>query len=460
MRDPASFRDPSGYVFSSGDRIFRAINDQAHCNFARFRSSGAYEDLRSKGWIIAADEVDAAASDRAGPHTLEHPKLRFISYPYEWPFTLLKRAALRHLEIHLRALDFEFTLSDASAYNVQFIGTAPIFIDTPSFIPYREGDYWAGQRQFIEQFVNPLLLRSLFGIAHNAWYRGALEGVPTRDIAHLIGPLKRWLAPNLLTNIALPDLLQRKAQQATAPVQGKPRPLPKKALLFMLRRLQRWISRLQPRDVGPTEWQDYGDSNVSYAGDEESRKRAFVAEFSRAAAPSCAWDLGCNTGEYCEVLLRNNAKSAIGFDLDHNALEAAVGRASTGRLQFLPLYSDAANPSPRQGWAEVERLGLHSRAGADAVIALAIVHHLAIGKNVPLASVVGWLTGLAPRGVIEFVPKSDPMIARMLQLRKDIFADYDKDHFEQALGRHCRIARTLELSPGGRTLYEFERRAT
>jgi ribosomal protein L11 methylase PrmA len=457
MRDPGSFRDPSGYVFTSGDRIFRAINDQAYENFLLLRSSGAYADLRSKEWIIAAEEAGEDHAIHDGRRVLKHPRLPFISYPYEWPFSLLKRAALLHLDVHLRALDFDFTLSDASAYNVQFCGVKPVFIDTPSFVPYREGDYWTGQRQFVEQFVNPLLLRSQFGISPNAWYRGSIDGLPTSDIARLLGRFKRWFAPTLLTNITLPDLLQRRARRDIDGRPAKPQPLPKTALRFLLQRLHGWISRQQPRPVRPSDWRRYGTHNDSYAEEEEERKRDFIAQFSQSLAPACAWDMGCNTGKYSEVLLQNKTRSIVGFDFDFDALEAAVSRAAIKHLHFLPLFSDAANPSPQQGWAETERLGLRSRSGADAVIALAIVHHLAISRNIPLPAVIEWLVGLAPHGVIEFVPKSDPMIQRMLQWRRDIFTDYGKAQFEHALSGRARIVRTLELSPGGRTLYQFVR---
>jgi SAM-dependent methyltransferase len=332
-----------------------------------------------------------------------------------------------------------------------------VFIDTPSFVPYREGDYWTGQRQFVEQFVNPLLLRSEFGISPNAWYRGSLDGLSTGDMARLLGRFKRWLVPTLLTNITLPDLLQRRTRRAADGRPAKPQPLPKTALRFLLQRLHGWISRQQPKHIGAGDWHRYDTRNDSYGEVEEEKKRDFIAQFSQSLAPACAWDVGCNSGKYSEVLLQNGTKSIVGFDFDFDALEAAVSRAAIKHLHFLPLFSDAANPSPQQGWAETERLGLRSRSGADAIIALAIVHHLAIGRNIPLPAVIEWLVGLAPSGVIEFVPKSDPMIRRMLQLRRDIFTDYGKEQFERALSGRGRIVRTLELSPGGRTLYQFER---
>jgi ribosomal protein L11 methylase PrmA len=464
-RDPGSFRDPSSTVFCTGDRILRTLNEEAAGNFERLKSSGVYDDLIGRAWIIDAEEVDSAQLARdgqrpaPGPSVLAHSKLPFVSYPYEWPFTLLKRAALLHLDIHLRALDFDFTLSDASAYNIQFIGSQPVFIDIPSFVPYRNGDYWTGQRQFVEQFVNPLLLRALLGISHNAWYRGALEGLASSDIVPLIGWFRRWLALDVLTNVTLPELLQRRARRAPDAHARETKPLPKTTLQLILRRLHRWISGLKPRAVEPTEWQQYEGDNVSYSENEESRKQDFIGDFSQHHAPTCAWDIGCNTGRYAQALLQNQARSVIGFDTDLNALDTAVSRASAGGLHFLPLFSDAVNPSPGQGWAEAERSSLMSRRNADAVVALAIVHHLAIGRNIPLPFVVEWLVKLAPRGVVEFVPKSDLMVQRMLRLRRDIFESYDNDHFEQALCCHARIVRRLELAPGGRTLYEFERLA-
>lgn len=458
-RNPGSFRDPSSHVFSNGDRIFRALDAEAYGNFSLLRSSGAYADLQGRGWLIAADEVaDCGCDEPGGRRVLEHPRLPFITYPYEWPFSLLKRAALLHLDLHLRALDFGFTLSDASAYNVQFLGVDPVFIDISSLVPYRQGDFWRGQRQFGEQFLNPLLLRALFGIPHNAWYRGTLEGIPTGDLARMVGWFRRWLSPDVLMNITLPDLFQRtapKTPKQTSP--AKPRPLQKDALVFILRRLRRWISGLQPKNTGPSEWQAYGASNDSYAANEERAKQEFIAQFARTAAPACAWDVGCNTGVYSGILLKHGAKSVVGFDSDVAALDTAVAAACKERLRFLPLAIDVANPSPKQGWAESERPGLQSRVNADALIALAVVHHLSIGRNVPLPWVVEWLVGLAPRGVIEFVPKSDPMIQHMLQLRADIFPDYRRDQFENLLGARAGIVRRLELSGGGRTLYEYQR---
>ncbi|MGH8568260.1 MAG: class I SAM-dependent methyltransferase, partial [Gammaproteobacteria bacterium] len=163
------------------------------------------------------------------------------------------------------------------------------------------------------------------------------------------------------------------------------------------------------------------------------------------------------TGEYSEVALAAGAGRVIGFDFDQTALERAYARAAHRSLPFLPLFQDGANPSPAQGWNTLERKGLSDRACADALLALAFEHHLAIGHNVPLDDVVAWLVSLAPRGVIEFVHKGDPTVQRMLALREDIFHEYTEEHFVSAVGQRARIVRSAVVSTTGRTLYWFDR---
>jgi ribosomal protein L11 methylase PrmA len=170
------------------------------------------------------------------------------------------------------------------------------------------------------------------------------------------------------------------------------------------------------------------------------------------------WDIGCNTGDYAKAALEAGAGYAVGFDFDQGALDAAFTRAESEGLSFLPLFLDLANPTPSQGWAERERRGLTDRASADAILGLALVHHLAIGRNIPLEQVVAWLIDLAPNGIIEFVPKSDPMVQRLLRLREDIFDDYGEEAFAKHLQAGAKIVQVAEVSASGRRLFWFERR--
>lgn len=234
------------------------------------------------------------------------------------------------------------------------------------------------------------------------------------------------------------------------------RKLQKQGYAGMLAQLHNWIDGLSPSDTAKTTWSDYANTH-SYSSDEERAKHNFIKEFMGQTQPEFVIDLGCNTGEYSETALEAGAEYVVGYDYDLNALDQAYDRAKEKQLNFLPLYIDAANPSPNQGWREKERKGFAERMDADAIIALALEHHLAIGRNIALDDLVEWLVSLAPRGIIEFVQKTDPMIQQMLALREDIFPDYTEDNFKAALGKNAEIVKREVISSTKRCLYWFER---
>ena len=190
--DSSSFRDPSGVVLIAEGRVFRTIDRVAWENLDAVLSSDVFSELVSPGRVIATwpaetDDVPPGLTDGLPPHPrrlVEHECITFISYPYEWPFSVLKRA-LHHLDVHLDLLEPSFTLSDASVYNVQFRGTQSVFIDALSIRPYQEGEYGTGYRQFCEQFLNPLLLVAVNGIPYQPWLSGpTYEGNADFGIAH------------------------------------------------------------------------------------------------------------------------------------------------------------------------------------------------------------------------------------------------------------------------------------
>ena len=459
--DPGSYRDVAGTVYRVGDRILRTVRDSAVEDFDLLRESGLLEELSADGRLVRADPVDL---DALGPredgvrYVLQHPRLPFISYPYEWSFAQLKCAALHHLDVHLAALDRGLTLSDASAYNVQFLGARPTFIDTLSFRRYRDGEIWDGYRQFCEQFLNPLLLRALLGMPHNAWYRGSLEGIPTRDLKRLL-PLRAYLSWKILIHVVLHAALSSSdiAGEDLKGVDPKARRLPLASFRKLLGGLRAWISGLEPADRSATYWRDY-ESFRTYTAAEAEAKQAFVARLVEAVRPATVWDVGCNAGEFALAALDAGAGYVVGWDTDLSALDLAFARARERGAAFTPLYGDAVNPAPAQGWAQAERRGWAERGPADAVLALAVVHHLAIAKNVPLDKVVDWILGLAPVGVVEFVGKDDPQVRRLLSLRPDIFADYSLESFLAIMTARARIVSKATLEPGGREIIWFDAR--
>lgn len=459
--EPGSFRDPSGQVFLKDGRIFRTVNPSIAEDFDSVERSGLFDELIGKGWLIDHQKVDASILGRKGNravHVLEHPRLPLVSYPYEWPFPALKAAALLHLDIHLAALERDVTLSDSTAYNIQFIGTRPLFIDVLSFIRYRDGDVWMGHRQFCEQFLNPLLLKSYLGVSHNAWFRGAVEGISVEDLAMLL-PWWQRFAPRPFMHVVLQSTFQRRAKnssETTNTVTRKTPNLPKPALRRMLGGLKNWIAALEPKRRGKTLWQSYAQE-TSYDNEETNLKKAFITEFVHKSGAKNIWDFGCNTGTYLIAALDAGGEYGVGFDFDQGALEIGFDRASKEKLPIQFLFLDAANPSPDQGWSQLERKGLQKRANGDAVFALAFIHHLAIAKNIPLENLVDWLVGMAPKGIIEFVPKEDPMVQELLRFRKDIFPDYSEDAFRILLLERSRIVHEERVSVSGRRLFWFDR---
>lgn len=456
--EAGSFRDPRGRIFYVGNRVLRTVMPMAVEDFDYVRASGLIESLQSDSKLVGESLVkrtDLGAEADGAAYVLEHPRIPFISYPYEWPFSALKSAALLHLEIQQSALQKGVSLTDASAYNVQFVGPNPIFIDSLAFRRYSDGEFWAGHRQFCEQFVNPLLLRAYTGLAHNAWFRGGLEGISAEDLSRVLPWRSRW-SWNVLTQVILQARLQGGASSGAAARRTKDRKLPKIGFEQMLHGLRKWIAKLEPKADTTTVWQDYAGDN-SYEDAEAKQKREFVAAFSKVVKPGLLFDVGCNTGDYSLVALENGAGMAIGFDFDQGALELGFQRAASSGANFLPLLLDAANPSPELGWRQSERMGLQQRTRGDAVIGLALVHHLAIAKNLPLQGVIDWLIDMAPQGVLEFVPKQDPMVQRLLQLREDLFADYNEQTFVDCLQARARIVTSSVVSASGRTLYWFDR---
>jgi ribosomal protein L11 methylase PrmA len=397
---------------------------------------------------VLADEAPGVA------HVIEHPHLDFVSYPYEWSFPGLQAAALLTLDLHLEALELGLTLSDGSAYNVQFVGPLPLFIDYLSFIRYEPGQVWLGYRQFCEQFLNPLVLAANTGVDYQPLYRGMVDGIPATTLRRLL-PFRAKLG----LRVALHVVLQGRLQGSVTPKQtarAQRVRLSRSALRNNIQAMRSWIATLRPPLSQRTPWQDY-EHSVHYTTEERATKAHCVATVIERTAPRVVWDLGCNSGEYAELACRHGAGRVIGFESDAGALNAAYRRAVTKQLDFLPLYCDLTNPSPSLGWREGERRGMAARRNADLVLCLAVLHHLVLGRGIPLAQVLEWLCALAPRGIVEFVPKEDPMARQLLALRPDPAPDYTPAGVTAALGQLARIEHQETVTKSGRTLLVYAR---
>jgi hypothetical protein len=446
-----SFRDPSGFVYTRGGSLYRQINSSFRQPYEQFLASGLYDELAREGLLVPHEAVglELAATDDAYA-VIRPERVDFISYPYEWSFGQLQDAASLTLEIQERALARGFTLRDSSAYNVQFQRGKPVLIDTLSLEPLVEGKPWNAYKQFCEHFLLPLTLMSTRDIRCSTLLRSFIDGIPLDLGSHLL-PRRSWASPASLLHIHLHALAQGRYAGSSVSSAAKGRTMTRKALMTLVKNLRAQIQRLSWRASG-TEWADYTtDNNYSEAAAQAKRKQV-VAHLS-ASKVGLVWDLGANTGEYSRAA-REIASRVISFDVDPAAVERNYRRVrAENETGILPLLLDLTNPSPAQGWAGRERLSLEERGPADVVLALALIHHLAIGHNLPLERVAAYLARLAKVLIIEFVPKSDAQVGRLLLSRPDIFPNYTREGFDQAFSRFFRITAAAPIEDSERWLY-------
>jgi SAM-dependent methyltransferase len=454
-----SFRDPQGQVVELGTRVFRALHAPSAPFPETWADGGPLAGLVAAGKLwpgspLSVEAVPTSLREFAPGAVgfLEHPRLPVITYPYEWPFLLLKRAALLHLDLHCEALSSGFTLTDGSAYNIQFVGVKPVFIDSLAFVPYQDGQPWAGYAQFCESFLNPLLLGARGSLSVNDVYRARLRGVATVEVARQLG----WWGA-LRTGTFIHVIVNSMAQSSTTDTSTQRRAhLSRAGLELLLRSLRRAIEHLElPRDQ--RDWSNYEIHN-SYSESARIAKAASVRDFAARVRPALLLDVGCNAGEYSEIAVEAGAQQVLGLERDAGAANRAVIRAQGLAKPFLPLQVDIQNLSPAQGLDLAERRSLVDRVKPDAVLCLALLHHLVLGEGVPLPAALRSIVGLAPRGLIEFVPPNDPMAKRIAGPAERLRHPYDLSTFVTELSRIADLGQRTELTSTGRLLIEFSRR--
>ena len=452
--DPGSFRDPAGKIFYYNEKILRVLDSEGEDRYKFLKKDNLLENCISKNFLIQSSELKNESLDInkfKNNKILEHKKLDYISYPYEWSFDQLKDAAIHHLDFHIYLLNNNATLLDASAFNIQFNGHKSIFIDLLSIKKY---EYPPLRAMLAATFLNPLILKSKKEIDFNNWFKGNLEGITTKDLNSILN-FKDKFSYNIFTQVVLLDYLERRAikNKKINVNQINKKKFPKKSFLGMLNNLKNFITSLELKK-NKTVWDDYSKNNT-YKAEEEILKKKIVKEFSNKYKFKILTDLGCNDGVYSKICLDNGCEYVVGFDYDLNAVNNAYKLAKEEKLNFLPLYFDASNPSSNIGWAQNERKGFLERVNFSGMLSLAFEHHLAIAKNIPLDQVVKWLIKTAPKGLIEFVPKNDETIKKMLSLKGDIFKDYNEENFKKFILKEAKIISETKISESGRKIFEY-----
>ena len=470
--DGGSFRDRANRVYRLGPEIVRGLDAKALANWNAVRAQPFFQKLMAEGRIVSTSNrpTDARAmpGDECWAGYIQHERIPFLSYPYEWSFGMLKDAAMLHLDILEEAILAGWTLKDASAYNVQFIGARAVFIDIPSFTPHTAGDPWIGYRQFCMMFLYPLMLSSYRCIDYRPLLRSSLEGIDPDTANQILTGATRF-RKGVLGHVYLHAKMQARhknkdldeARHLTEDVDQ--RPSERRAgrhseamVMGVLQGLGRTTAKLSSPDDRTT-WGNY-ETDHSYAEASFAAKTSFVQQVVDEKRRGLAWDIGCNTGTFSQIAA-SNTDYVVAIDGDVKAIERLYQRQkAAGAANILPLVMDIANVSPAQGWRGAERKALDERGKPDLILCLALIHHIVISANIPLAEFLDWLHSLGGEVVIESVGRRDDMTRMLLRNRVDQYAELDNANFERLVGEKFEVVRTQPLKGGTRRLYHLRPR--
>ena len=446
-KDPSSFRDPSGYVFYEGNKIFRTIDDSYAKHYELFLSSGLYDELVNRKMLIPHKEV-AKTDDTY--KVIQPERVKIISYPYEWSFEQLKDVAIRLLEIQKIAMNYDMTLKDATPYNFQFVFNNPVLIDTLSFESYTKGQIWKPYKQFCESILSPLLLAKYVDPRLLRMTRVFKDGIPLETTSRLL-PLKTKFVLSIALNIHAHAKSQKKYAKKGTKIGKK---LSKNSLLGIIENLQSLIKNLSLTNE-KTNWSNYYEE-TNYTDTSFNQKQTIVRKFLDTIKPAVVLDLGSNTGVFAKIA-REFTDHVIACDEDHESINRLYIECKKDNSSILPLVLDVTNPSPNIGWMNKERGSFFTRINADTVLALALVHHLAIANNLPFEKIAEFFSEISANLIIEFIPKSDSQVKKMLSSREDIFKDYTQKNFEKTMMKYFNKTSMIKLEDLDRILYLFRK---
>lgn len=448
-KDFSSFRDPAGYIYYENNLVYRYINSCYFKQYDSLNKTGLFQELIEKGYLISHKEIIRDEEKIV----LEVEKVPFISYPYEWGFEELKDAALLTLNIFRISLNYDMILKDASVYNIQFCNGKPIFIDTLSFDFYEEGTPWGAYGQFCRHFIAPLLLMSYVDERMNSLLKNYIDGIPL-DLANVIlkGRGKFTAKQHIVWHS------NSISKHADSNKEVKMVKMSKVNLIQMIEMMIRQIEKLKRRNT-ITEWDDYYQHTNYDAGADKDKIRLVEKYLDKLELNNkdVLFDLGANDGKYSRLGAKKDA-NVVSYDIDLNCVNRNYNwikeKQETG---ILPLFLDCTNPTPSIGFGCEERKNLQERGPVKGVMALALIHHIAISNNVPFDSISKWFSNLGEYLIIEFVPKEDSMVQKLLKTRKDIFNWYKEDIFEESFSKHFTIIEKNKIKGSKRTLYLMRR---
>lgn len=444
----SSFKDPAGYVFVENDLLYRQVLPAGRKDFDWFTQSGLAGDLLNSHLIAGFN----CLGENSEGLLLQLDTLPFISYPYEWSFGQLRDAGLLTLQLMRLALNHGLILKDATAYNVAFTNGTPIFLDHTSFEIYQQDMPWRAYRQFVMHFLAPLLLMKHRDLRCLKLLQTHLDGIPLDLVAHLL-PWYTKLSPSIQLHIHLHACMEQKVS-FTAHTTPKHIALPKRKLLTLVENLYDCLDQLKP-PAQKTTWADY-HQHTSYTDDSFACKRHVVRQFCREHAARCLIDLGANKGDFSR-LAAEYFPQVIAADVDASAVEHLYQLAKELPCDLQPVLLDLNCPSPDLGVLNDEHPAFLKRAHADAILGLALIHHLRITGNWSCPQIVALFASLAPHALVEFVPLDDPQTQQLTRGRDAIYQDWTLENMCRHFSTAYDTCRVIPIAASKRSLLELHR---
>ncbi len=443
----SSYRDNDGFVFKQDEKYYRLIKPSYFYHYDLFMNSGLYKNLTDAGRLVQHQEINTTSFPEITVGKILLPEqIPFISYPYEWSFNMWRDAAIVTLKIATQALEYGMILKDATPFNIQFHNGRPVFIDTLSFEKYEEGTSWIAYHQFCECFLGPLLLMHYGHRDLGKLFLVYPNGIPLEVVKSIL-PFKSKFNVHVYLHI----WLQAKMANKTSDVEAEKKEFSIQKLNTLIIGLTDFVSSLSQKKTKSI-WDDYYTDSI-LGNQYLEAKKEIVEKFVNSIDIKSAIDLGANDG-YFSLLLKDKADHIIATDSDSNCINELYKKIRKDKIKnIVPLVSSLNIPSPSVGWNNEERTALNERLNGDLVLALALVHHLAIGVNIPMTFIAKWLKEMCTYLIIEFVPKSDEKVKQLLANREDIFDEYNVNKFESIFNQYFNILALEKVGNTERILY-------
>ena len=463
-----SFRDPAGRLVRTRDRILRVVDSAYASDLESFLATRTAREAMEAGRLVRTIPV---ASSEVGPsetgRVYEHERIRFPTYPYEWPAEMLHAAGVLTLNLGLQALEEGFGIKDATPYNVLYRGSHPVFVDVLSFERRDPLDpTWIAYAQFVRTFLLPLLAQRHFGSTLQSIFSGQRDGLEPEALYQQASVLGRF-KPHFLSLVTLPKRAGAKRgadESIYRPKKSSSAEQARYILEGLMNRSRKQLNAMAPQPPADSTWTGYLDHKSLYSPAQLAQKQRFFEQALDSTKPASLLDVGANEGHFSFLAARKGA-SVVAIDTDPAVVGAIWRQASKEKLDVLPLVVDLTRPTPATGWRNQECLSFLERAGAgsgggfDMVAMLAVMHHILVTERIPIEDLLDLADQLTKRDLlIEFVGPEDPMFRRIVRGRARLYSNITRESFESAAETRFELLRSEQIDGLHRWLYLYRRR--